>query len=369
MLARHLYGLGASYLKPGNDLYLFSAVNLLQDSVEAFLLAVADHVGVALDEKVHFDKYFVQINARIAPAELPFKNQLLRLNRIRIDSKHHGIQPARDECDRLGVSVREFFEGVSNLVLRANFSTISTVDLLRDGEAKQVLLEAKRELENGNFSECSICCRKALYVELEHWYDVGVFREGAKPKGLRGQYSRAPFYALNKEYISERVRDPTDYIVIHHSDLEHELLKYGVDNTAYWNVWRLTPEVYRDDNREWIVKRVFEKLDNEVLREQIEYIFNTTVDVVFTIHSKRASTKSSSYGRYYIELKAEEVSVFEKADRASRVTGKVPRGLTRIDTDFSVRGLKGDGTYWHVRHTENDFWLYGYIHGENVKDG
>jgi hypothetical protein len=96
-LARHLYELSRRSLKSDNDFYLFSGVNLLQDAVEAFLVAVADSVDASLDERTNFDKYFVLINEKIAPKELPFKNRLLRLNRLRVDSKHHGIQPARDE--------------------------------------------------------------------------------------------------------------------------------------------------------------------------------------------------------------------------------------------------------------------------------
>jgi len=148
-LARHLYELAASSLRSSNDLHLFSAANLLQDAVEAFLLAIADHVGAAIDQNTKFDKYFVLINEKIAPKELPFKSRLLRLNRVRVDSKHYGIQPARDECGRLAVAAREFFDEASASLLGVSFSTISAIDLLEDGEAKQILLEAKASLEKG----------------------------------------------------------------------------------------------------------------------------------------------------------------------------------------------------------------------------
>lgn len=367
ILARHLYGLGTSYLKSSNDLYLFSAVNLLQDAVEAFLLAVSDQVSASVNDKTNFDKYFIQINEKIAPIELPFKNKLLRLNRIRVDSKHHGIQPARDECDRLAISVREFFDEVSSSILNVNFSTVSTIDLLKDGEVKNILLEAKDALENGKLSDCSISCRKALYLELEQWYDISCYKDGAKPRGLLGLYSRAPFYTHNNNYIDEKVKDPTDFIVIDHSDLDNELLKYGVDNTTYWNVWRLTPEVYRDEEKRWIVKNDFDKLDNDILKDQIEYIFGATVDIVFSIHTKRAGTRSPSYGRYFIELSKEEVPVHEKADKTSKIVSVTPKGVAKIDSDFNVNGMKNDGLYWHVSHSGENVYLFGYIHSEYIK--
>src|SRR5437867_11301624 len=166
-LARHLYELGTSSLRSSNDLHLFAGVNLLQDAVEAFLIAVSDHVGAAVDQNTKFDKYFVLINEKIAPKELPFKLKLLRLNRIRVDSKHYGIQPARDECDRLALSVREFFDEVSSSLLGVSFSTVSAIDLLDDGEVKQIMLEAKLALEKSNHESCVINCRKAVYLEIE----------------------------------------------------------------------------------------------------------------------------------------------------------------------------------------------------------
>lgn len=66
MLARHLFELGNTALRSSNDLYLFAAVNLLQDAVEAFLIAVADHVGAKIDHRTEFDKYFVFMALRVS---------------------------------------------------------------------------------------------------------------------------------------------------------------------------------------------------------------------------------------------------------------------------------------------------------------
>ena len=61
-LARHLYRLSNDHLNSTNDIYLFSTVNLLQDAVESFLLALSDFVGASVDQRTTFDKYFVLIN-------------------------------------------------------------------------------------------------------------------------------------------------------------------------------------------------------------------------------------------------------------------------------------------------------------------
>jgi hypothetical protein len=56
------------------------------------------------------------------------------------------------------------------------------------------------------------------------------------------------------------VETPTDFVICDHSELDMDLLKRGIDSVAYWNVWRLTPDVYRKGmDRPWIVKNDFRK--------------------------------------------------------------------------------------------------------------
>ena len=329
-------------------------------------MAIADYVEASIDQNTKFDKYFVDINQKIAPKELPFKSKLLRLNRVRVDSKHYGIQPARDECARFAITVREFFDEVSNSILGATFSTVSAIDLLKEGDTKKVMLEAKEALEANDYSACAIACRKALFLEIERNYYISSYKDG-KPLGLLGGYTKAPYYARNKQYVDESVSEPTDFIVYDHSSVNEELLTLGADNTAYWNVWRLTPEVYKTSDGAWVIKNDFSKLDENVLADKIEYIFSATLDVVLSIHRTRQATKWAERKNYYLELTQEGVPVYKKADKKSDVVGETPAGVLRIDTDYYVDGLNGDGVYWHVSHYEEGISLWGFIHGDYVK--
>ncbi|MDI5891094.1 hypothetical protein [Halomonas rhizosphaerae] len=366
ILARHLYELGIASSRTANDMHLFSAVNLFQDAVEAFLVGISDYVGAEVDQNTKFDKYFVKINEKISPKELPFKSRLLRLNRVRVDSKHHGIQPARDECLRLSLAAKEFFEEVSSSILGASFSTVSAIDLLKDGETKDVLLEAKSALESGEFETCAISCRKAIYLEIESLYDISAYKDG-QPVGLLGGYTNAPYYARNKQYVDENVTDPTDFIVYDHSNVNEKLLTQGADNTAFWNVWRLTPAVYKTQDGDWIVKHDFSKLDEDILADKVEYIFSAALDVILSIHRTRQATQWTERKKYYLELSQENVPIYKKADKSSEETGRTPNEMTRIDTDYRVEGLKGDGIYWHVFQFEKDRFLWGFIHSDYVK--
>lgn len=265
------------------------------------------------------------------------------------------------------MAVREFFEEVSTSILNVSFATVSAIDLLKDGEIKDLLLDAKVAIDNGDFPRAAISCRKAIYLEIESKYDIFDCREEAKTWMAipPGALSKAPFFVKSKEYIDENVREPTDYIVYDHSNLDQELLMNSVDNTEFWNVWRLTPELYRTKDKEWIVKEDFDKLEIDVLKTNIEYIFSATINIILAIHTKRASIKTSTSRRYYIDLKQEEVPIYEKADLTSKVVSITPKGLTRLDCDYRIIGLQGDGPYWHVTEFKHGI-LYGFIHNDYV---
>ncbi|MDH0144610.1 hypothetical protein [Aquipseudomonas alcaligenes] len=365
-LARHLFELGTSSLRTSNDMHLFAAVNLMQDAVEAFLIGIAEEVAADIDQNTKYDKYFTQIDAKINPKQLPFKLPLMRLNRVRVDSKHYGIQPSRDECNRLSVSVREFLEEVSTSVLGVSFSTISALDLLDEGEPKDHLVAAKQALESGDYVGCAVECRKAIYIEVESKYDISEYKDG-KPKGLLAGFTLAPFYARSAEYIAKNVREPTDYIVFDHARVDQELLTNRVDVTEFWNIWRLTPQLYRFNDGVWVVKHDLDKLNPDTISDKAPYIYATTVDVLLAMHTSRRKTKSNEYTAYSLELTQDAVPVYEKADEGSKLVGHTRAGQSSIGTDYYVPGLNGDGPYWFVRHIEKGYFILGYIHNSYVK--
>lgn len=369
-LARYLYELGMSNLKSGNDLHLFAGVTLLQDAVEAFLVAVGEHVGAAIDARADFDKYFVRINEKRAPAHLPFQSQLLRLNRIRVASKHHGIQPSREECERLALSVRGFFEVVTSDVFGAVFATVSALDLLDEGDVKAALTEAKTALERKDYKTVAIACRKVIYFEVERHYSIHRFVPGGSqyvPLGDVFMPVLAPMYAQSLDYIAAHVKDPTEYIVLDHGRVNQELLSKGIETEDFWNIWRLTPAIFRpSDTGEWIVRQEFEKLSPEVLEKEAEYLFAAAVNVALGFQTNRRRIRSPKYDQYVVGLRREEVPVYEKADRKSREIGTVPKGQTDIRTDYWVQGLTGDGFYWHINEFGNGRFLMGFVHNEDV---
>lgn len=371
LLARRLYELSRENLSSANDLSLGIGVNLLQDAVEAFLLAVSEHVNAGIQSGTAFDRYFDLINAKITPKELPFRARLVALNKLRVNSKHYGLAPAKSETEGLLVSVREFFDEVAKSALGLSFATISLIDLIRDGEPKDLLKQAEAAFQAGDFETCIINCREAIFVRIESRYDISPFGGDSQPEGLGLALlgNKAPFYAQSKDYVDGNVNDATDYIVLDHKEVEMDLMKSGMDSVSFWNVWRLTPEVYRHGrDGVWIVKREFAKFEQEGIRERAECVLDTTINLFVAADQKLASARSPEHRNYYVRLREEQVPVYKKADINSGVVATTPPGVTQLYVDFVVPALSGEGNFWHVAHFGEGVHIWGYIPEDAVVD-
>ena len=141
----------------------------------------------------------------------------------------------------------------------------------------------------------------------------------------------------------------------------------GVDSVSYWNVWRLTPEVYRPGREAaWIVKNDFQKFESDGIADRAEYVLVTTTDILLTVHHRHSLARSPDYRRYYLTPKLEGVPVYTKASKSSVVQQTTPPGVRKLFCDYSVPGLDGSGTYCHVSHWEEDVRLSGFVHEENI---
>jgi len=177
ILSRSLYHMAKENGVSSSGARLSIACNLLQDSVECFLLALSEHLNAGVDQKTTFDRYFELINQKINPAELPFRIRLIALNKLRVNSKHYGLEPSKAELEPLLTTVWEFFDEVTSSTFGRAFATISLLDMLRDGEPKELLQRAEAAFNSADYASCLVCCRQALFVSFESHYDARMFLE------------------------------------------------------------------------------------------------------------------------------------------------------------------------------------------------
>ncbi len=121
-----------------------------------------------------------------------------------------------------------------------------------------------------------------------------------------------PHYAKNKKYIEENVRNPIDYIILDHNAVDRQLSRCGVDHATFWNIWRITPSVYQDEDKKWYTSVDYGFFEMEDIKNKAEYILQATTDILISRSLYRAKFKSSNTSLRAITLPAGTI-VFPKA--------------------------------------------------------
>ena len=308
-LSRYLFELALQNANALQETADAACIHLIQDGIEVFFLAAFDHLDITVVGRTDFPQYLDKLTEKIN-YELPFRRRLLEINRVRVHSKHEGIPPNRKEVNGYVTDARRFLEQVCEKVFGVDFWTISLVHLLDEGEQKTLLREAQKVFKERKYLECMIECRKAFYLAFEQDYDI--------KKDLENRIgllfgSRAPYYARNKEYADKNVKTPFDYIVLDYAGIDAELMKEGMDNTTFWNVWRLTPQVYRHvEGDEWLVKHELQKQESDGIQDRAAYVLSSVVSLLLARQNNRRMMRSNPPNSHDLKLKKKGVIVFQR---------------------------------------------------------
>ena len=372
-MVKLLYDLGDSSFRVGDNIEkVGSGVILLQDAVELFLIALCEHLKIEIDDHISFDKYFVKVEKKMGK-EVPFRRQMTALNRQRVIIKHHGVLPNPSECTHFSRQVKDFFIEISNCYFDMDFDSISLVELLNEGVEKEFLKEAEAFLARGEYEECQINCRKVLYLVFEKRFDIRKFEDEKHIGSLAGAlYSDAPYFARNKKYIEESVSVPTDYICIDHDKLNMDLLQNDILPVDYWNIWRLTPAVYYyEEDKRWVIEDEFS--DDRYNRENAEYCFRKTIEILLLMHRKKGQAKWIRNRGSLISIKKGKVAVYSKALSKSSVSFEFTDFEGDIFCHNRIEGLEKGMYYYNITHElEEDGkkkYISGYIREDDVQLG
>ncbi len=364
-LSRHLFEMALRNARQQQEAADAAAVNLLQDAIEIFFLAAFDFLNIAVAHRTEFPQYLDKLSDNVG-GDLPFRRRLLEINRVRVHSKHEGIPPNRKEVDGYVTDARKFLEQMCEKVLQVDYWTISLVALLDDDEPKQLLRAAEKAFKAGEYVECLVECRKAFFVSFESAYDT---QKDLKGLGILSG-SQAPYYARDKDYIKKNVKEHFDYIVLDHKNIDADLMKEGIENTTFWNIWRLTPQVYRHDkNDPWIVQHHPAKQAAEGLGDRAAHVLSSMVSILLARQDCRRMAKYIDDSTYS-DLKVKEgTAIYSKADKSGDKEGVLPKGAETIGVDYATQGLNDKEIYWSVFYFDRGppmVMMSGYVLEEDL---
>ncbi|MBQ0946530.1 hypothetical protein KAK07_24575 [Ideonella sp. 4Y16] len=342
------------------DRYLASAgLVVLQDSLEMAFYALLIELGVD-DGKSLESKSFDELLAELKKADVPVPKSgtIKALNKQRVLTKHYAqvAEPVtvRNYLDTAEVAL----DAAVNRVIGRSVQELFLCDLLQDGESKALLKAAEEAIGQRQFLEALVEIRKVVFIEFELPYSIHGWKDVSKdepstPFGLlelsRGGW-KAPRLKRNKEWIEANVADPTEYVQIDADEWRVQALEYGIHTAELANLRRLTPAVFRADNKSpWSTKYDASFPANEATEANAKYCLDRAISILLKKQEHARTARRPERGAAFdpppVYIGDE---VYKRATQSSEVVHTVAEGFTYEIQEY-VDGFDASEKFFFLR--------------------
>ena len=307
---------------------------------------------LGVDEKRSLEKLtFPEMIAELRRKNIivPKSGTIKAMNKHRVIIKHYGQTVDPDTAVRYFSASRTSIDRILEQVLERNLAELFLHELVKNDDSRACLRLALQALDERRYFDAMVEIRKALFIEIEQDYSIYGWKDHSKsdPGGLLASAIRggvkAPYYTRNKKWIEANVREPFDYIQLDHSQIRSDLVEWGINTQDFWNIWRLTPPVFRADKKtNWQIKREPHRFAEGAIETNVRYCLDAVITLIlkkqdhFDLGKYLSGTTANS-----IEIKAhaEPTNIYVKATTTSAVSASVPQG-TRMNVSSVVPGPK-----------------------------
>lgn len=322
-------------------------------------------------EKISFDELIGEV--RKLDIDVKKSGTLKALNKQRVIVKHYG-QLAEPTTVRHYFSVSQsVIDDVLQQVFGRTLHELLLYDILKSDEVREHLRRAEEGIASSRFFDALLEIRKAIFLEIEEDYSIvrwkDVSHDDKSSQGLLAALRlggwKAPYWCSNKEWIDKNVKDPFDYIQIDHERMRIDLLEWGFSTQDFWNLWRLTPSVFRESKEApWFIKGDVQLLINAATEENARYCLDRAYSLILRKQEHSDLSRQLRYDgldRINIRLKTDQ-PLFEKASTASKVLGNLESGKIFTVRTF-VPGLSEAVKFAsiHVTTGEPQVFYSGYV--------
>jgi len=139
---------------------------LLHDAVECALHVTATQAGSPSVKIGAFADYWKAIS------DLPMKIEMDRMNRARVDLKHHMNTPDRDDVEEHFRNARSLLSKIAFQFYKLDFETLSLVSIVPDDHVRSRLENAERLNGEEKIGEALVECAHARTSMLERQSDL-----------------------------------------------------------------------------------------------------------------------------------------------------------------------------------------------------
>lgn len=350
---------------------------MLQDALELVVIGALVEIGV--DEQKNLEsKSFDELVGELKKAgvNIPKTGTIKALNKQRVISKHYGQLAEPATVVNYGETGLKCINEILTQVVAKTLDEIFLTELLPEGESKDLLNSAIRELNHKNYLECLILVRKAFYLEYEseyaihRWGDVNKNEPDNWLLGLGKGGLKAPYWKRNSEWIIENVKNPTDYVQVEYEKLRLDALEWGVITSEIENLLRMTPSVFRADSQtEWCIAYDLHFPPNEASLDNCNYCLDKAIAILLkkkehqVLRRYPSRTLASEPKQIYIGH-----NLYISANSASHVVHTVQEGYL-YTMNRLVSGFNPAEMFYYVsanrpateEHPHGSDFVHGYL--------
>lgn len=241
-----LYGQGVGQSDQPEPLSA-TAVLSFHDAVESFLLLAAEHLKVNLPTNVNFADYWDRLQLNLPrQAQLPGKNAMIRLNKLRVALKHHGTIPSRMAIEQARGDVTTFFTDATPLVFDVEFDRIDLIDIVARKETIKILRDAQTHADIDDYVAANAGLAVAFEDILDHYsqrHQLGhedPFGFGPILRKFNG-YSRPETFELKPSGVIKHLEAVTNTVAALQRAMG--IVALGIDYRRYIEFDILTPQM------------------------------------------------------------------------------------------------------------------------------
>lgn len=209
------------------------------DSVELFLELSSEKLNIGKNSQGFMD-YWDMINNKTEDRVLTQKESMKRLNKARVNLKHHGIIPSKLDIESFRAVTQAFFNENCPTVFEIDFDNISLIDLIKFERPKEFLKKAKEVFSKDLIKE------SLENLALSFEYLIIDYEKSIKDKLYRSPFffGRSMEYlrgSLDPNYNNYGVQDLTEAIESMQKALK--VLSLGIDYRKYAKFDSIVPPV------------------------------------------------------------------------------------------------------------------------------
>jgi hypothetical protein len=239
---KYLFSIGYSQSQQPEPLY-GAAILSFHDSVELFLQLSSEKLNSK--QSKNFMDYWDVIDSKLNSGTLSQKESMRRLNKARVNLKHHGIIPSKLDIEAFRVTTAAFFAENCPTIFQTDFNTVSLIDFIKFERSRDLLKKAQDDFASGAINEAL----QNITLSFEY-----LLSDYENPK--RDNYHRSPFFFgksmtfLSSFHLGLRSGDRRvmDFVESVKESIESmqkalKILSFGIDYKKYVKFQSITPSV------------------------------------------------------------------------------------------------------------------------------